>query len=153
MAWIVLTTSNVLRSVTGPERDALAEAATDFEQGDPLVEILADIVREVRGYVAANAQNNVDVDLTKIPEELKGAALSRFRFEAFTRLPIGRELLTQDRVTANENAISLLKDVARGAFAIEQPLTPSSQVIPGGGGVRVVRTGTADHDFSRLGST
>lgn len=128
MSWITLTADDVLRSLTGAERSAVRTAATAEGQADPLLEILGDVVREVRGYVAANTANTLG-DGATIPDELKNAALSRARFESLTRLPVGRSLLTEDRVKANEQAIQLLRDVARGAFRIAQPVTATTEEI------------------------
>lgn len=128
MAWIELTTDDVLRSLTEPEHDVVQEAATGAEQANPLGSIITDVIREVRGYVAGNAANTLGAGAT-IPDELKGAALSRIRFEAFTRLPIGRSLLTEDRVAANSAATQMLRDVAAGRFAVVQPVTATTEVV------------------------
>jgi hypothetical protein len=128
MSWITLTTDDVLRSLTESEHEAVQTAAVSAGQDDPLGAVITDVIREIRGYVAGNASNTLGTGAT-IPDELKGAALSRIRFEAFTRLPVGRALLTEDRVAANNSATQLLRDVAAGRFAIVQPVTPTTDVV------------------------
>lgn len=126
--WVSLTADDLLRSLTGPERTAVQRAATEPGQADPLETILADVVKEVRGYVAAYNGNTLGEGDT-IPDELRGAAVARARFEAFTRLPVGRSLLTEDRVEANRSAVAVLRDVAAGRFRLVQPSTASTEEI------------------------
>lgn len=136
MSWITLSTDDVKRSLTGAEFTALQTAALSSGQSDPFTAILAEVIKEVRGYVAACSENSLGDGLT-IPEELKSATLARVRFEAFTRLPLGRSLLTEDRVEANKAAERLFARVAACTFKLEQPTTVSAAVI-GGGSVSVI---------------
>lgn len=129
MPWVTLTSDDLSRGLTGPESTAVKTAALGAGQGDPVPGIIADVVAEIRGYVAANKANILGAGAT-IPDKLRAAAISRLRFEAFTRLPVGRNLLTEDRVKANEAAISLFRDVAAGRFAIDEPTTPSDESVP-----------------------
>lgn len=151
--WITLTTDDVLSSLSGAEKTAVQTAAKAGGQGDPLAAIVSEITNEVRGYIAARTSNQLSATLTEIPDELKRAALARVRFEAFTRLPVGRSLLTEDRVAANDAAIALFRDVAAGRFSIVQPTIASTAAVASGNAVRLVRSGTARHDFSGLGGT
>ncbi len=128
MPWTTLTPDDLLRGLTGAERSALQTAALGSGQADPLPGIIADVVAEARGYIAANKSNVLGVGNT-IPEKLRAALIARVRFEAFTRLPIGRSLLTEDRVKANSDAVTLLRDVAAGRFAIEEPEVASTESI------------------------
>ena len=89
--------------------------------------MIEQVILEIRGYVAGCASNELG-DGATIPDELKGAAISRIRFELATRLPVA-SLLTEDRRTANANAISLLKDVARCAFRIVPPETVTDDPV------------------------
>jgi hypothetical protein len=129
MPWVTLTSDDMLRALTGPERTAVQTAALGAGQADPLPGIIADVVAEARGYIAANKANVLGEDGT-VPEKLRGALIARARFEAFTRLPVGRSLLTEDRVKANEAAVTLLRDVAAGRFAIEEPAIVSGEILP-----------------------
>jgi hypothetical protein len=128
MPWTTLNSDDLLRGLTGAERSALQTAALGSGQADPLPGIIADVVAEARGYIAANKANVLGEGNT-VPEKLRAALIARVRFEAFTRLPVGRSLLTEDRVKANEAAVALLRDVAAGRYAIEEPAVASAEVI------------------------
>lgn len=129
MSWITLTTDDLNRSLAGPEKAALRTVAVEGAD-DPLETIIAEVINEVRGYVAGNRANTLGAGAT-IPDKLKSAALARIRFEAFSRLPVGRSLLTEDRVEANRSAIRLLERVSEGKFAIEEPDEAASESIAG----------------------
>lgn len=135
MSWITLTESDVITKLSGPEIAAMKTAALQAAQSNPLPEVIAQVVLEVRGYVAA-CQRNTLGDGATIPNELLGAAISRIRFELATRLPVA-SLLTEDRRTANANALSLLRDAAACKFLIVQPATPADDQA-GGPAVEIV---------------
>lgn len=127
MAWITLTEDDIITKLSGPEKAAMNSAALQALQTAPLPEVIEQIVKEIRGYVAACARNTLGDGLT-IPDELLGAAVTRVRFELATRLPVP-SLLTEDRRRANETAITLLRDVAACSFAIVAPATPTSDEV------------------------
>ncbi len=112
-------------------------AALQAAQANPLPPIISQVIKEIRGYVAA-CERNVLGDGETIPDELQGAAISRIRFELATRLPVA-SLLNQDRRDANTAATSLLRDVAGCRFLIVQPVAaapeqaggPSVQIVSG----------------------
>ena len=128
MSWITLTESDVLTRLSGPELSALKTAALGAGQGNPLPEVIAQVVREVRGHVAACDRNRLGEGQT-IPDELLGAALNRIRYELVTRLPVA-SLLTDARREANRDATALLGRVAACQFAIVAPATASAEVLP-----------------------
>jgi hypothetical protein len=134
MAWITLTETDVVTKLSGPEIAAMKTAALQVAQVNPLPGIIAQVILEIRGYVAACTRNLLGLGQT-IPDELQGAAISRIRFELATRLPVA-SLLTDDRRTANANAISLLRDVAKCDFLIVAPVDQSPDQ-PGGASVEV----------------
>lgn len=127
MSWITLTESQVITKLSGPEIAAMKTAALQAAQANPLPGVISQIVKEIRGYVAA-CERNVLGDGETIPDELEGAAISRIRFELATRLPVA-SLLTEDRRTANANALTLLRDAAACRFLIVGPLTPTTDEI------------------------
>lgn len=129
MSWITITEADVVTKLSGPELAAMQSAALKAAQVPPLPPIITEITNEIRGYVAGCAKNTLGSGAT-IPEELLGTAISRIRFELATRLPV-TSLLTEDRRTANANAIALLRDVARCAFAIINPETPAADQASG----------------------
>jgi hypothetical protein len=129
MSWQTITEADVLTKLSGPEIAAMKTAALQAAQVSPLPGIITQVVREVRGYVAACDRNTLGAGET-IPDELLGAAISRIRFELATRLPVA-SLLTEDRRTANANALTMLRDVAACRFQIVVAAAPSDEVVGG----------------------
>lgn len=138
MSWITLTETNVLTKLSGPEISAMKTAALQSGQANPLTGIISQIVKEIRGYVAACARNTLG-DGETIPDELEGAAISRIRFELATRLPVA-SLLTEDRKTANANALTMLRDVASCRFNVVQPAEVAEDQAPGSSAEVVTQT-------------
>lgn len=123
MSWIPLTETEVITKLSGPEIAAMKTAALAPGQPNPLPDVITQVIKEIRGYVAACERNQLG-DGETIPDELKGVAISRIRFELATRLPVA-SLLTDDRRKANDNAIRLLENVAGCKFLIVQPSLPA----------------------------
>lgn len=138
MSWSTLTEAKFLKSCTGAETTAIKTAALATAQAEPLTATLAAVVQEVRGYVAAWGQNTLGEGST-IPGELENAACAIARYRALNRLPV-KSLLTETRIGEYKDAIALLRDVAAGKFALEQPETPTTQVLAGPGIERVDTT-------------
>jgi len=130
MAWTEITEAFVLTKLSGPELSSLKTAALADGQANPLTEIISDVVKEVRGYVAGNPKNTLGAGST-IPDELMIATLAIIRLEMLTRLPGLKGLITPERVDAARSGEERCKDAARGLIAIEQPATASDQVIAG----------------------
>jgi phage gp36-like protein len=126
MAWTTLTAADVKTKLTGPEVSAVQTAALASGQSDPLVEIVEQVVDEVRGYIAAGGYNLGDG--TTVPSKLVSATLSIIRYRLATRLPV-KTLLTTDRVEENKEAIRLLERVADGKFVVEEPTTVSTESL------------------------
>lgn len=127
MSWVAVTEANVITKLSGPEIAAMKSVALQAAQTNPLPEIITQVIREVRGYVAACARNTLGDGVT-LPDELLGAAVSRIRYELATRLPVP-SLLTEDRRAANRDAIELFRDVAACRFQIAGPDTATSETI------------------------
>ena len=119
MSWSAITATEVKTRLTGAELTALQTVALASGQTDPLVEIIEQVVDEVRGYISANTSNTLGASGT-VPSKLISAALAIIRYRLCTRLPV-KSLLTEDRVKENKAAIRLLEQVAAGKFAIEDP--------------------------------
>lgn len=129
MSWITLSESDVITKLSGPEIAAMKTAALQAGQANPLPEVIEQVVKEIRGYVAACASNTLGEGDT-IPDELLGTAISRIRYELATRLPVS-SLLTEDRRRANEDALTRLRDVAACRFALVQPETAAADQAGG----------------------
>ena len=119
MSWSTITSTNVKTRLAGAELTALQTSALASGQADPLIEVTANVIDEVRGYIAANPKNTLGAAST-VPSKLVSATLAIIRYRLATRLPT-KAFLTQDRVDENNAAIRLLEQVAAGKFAVEDP--------------------------------
>lgn len=147
MPWLTITEANILSKLSAPELAAMKTAALGSGQSDPLAEAIADVTREVRGYVAGCSGNTLG-DGDTIPDELLGAAINRIRYELATRLPVA-SLLTDARKEANRDAVALFGKVASCSFRIVPPTTAAA-TQPGGPAVQVVSSTTRQASRSRL---
>lgn len=127
MSWLPLTPETVVAKVNGPELSALRTAALRSGQADPLGEILAEVVQEIRGYVAAGGFALGPADT--IPAKLCGAALVMIRYRLYSRLP-GYRSVTDARWHDNEDAQMLLRQVARGRFRVAEPGEEADTPLP-----------------------
>jgi hypothetical protein len=130
MSWVTITVDLLHEKQLGAEVDAAQTVALAEGKPDPVPGIIAEVIREVRGYVVANPKNKPGPEGT-VPDELLGQAINRIRFEAATRVP-GGALMDEDRRTANRDAWSAMRDASAGRMAIAQPDTVSEEVIAGG---------------------
>ncbi len=128
--WVELTEDDVRTRLSASELSALEGEELAEGQESPLADIVAGVVREVRGRVAACASNALG-DGDTIPDELRHHALALVRFRLCTRLPGMQDLLDDRRTREYEAALSALRDVAACKFAIEQPATPSDEQVAG----------------------
>ena len=125
MNWLLLTPETLQPKVNGPELGALRAAALRGGQPDPLQEILSEVILEIRGHVAAGGFGLGPADT--LPENLLGAALALIRYRLYTRLP-GARSITDARWHDNEDALMLLRQVARGHFQISED-TPAGPLM------------------------
>lgn len=145
--WIEVTEAQVIAKLSGPEISAMKTAALQAAQANPLTEVIAQVVLEIRGYVAACPRNKLG-DGSTIPDELLGAAVSRIRFELATRLPVA-SLLTEDRRSANKDALRLFEQVAACKFLLVQPETADADQ-PAGPAVQTVSTTSRKYGRDKL---
>lgn len=122
MAWIELTESHLGERLAAAELAALQSAAVGA-YGNTVPDVLASVVAEVRGRVAANGRNQLGASGT-IPDELKAAALAIARWRILSRLPGMKSLQDEARRAEYSDALALLAAVADGKFAIQKPSEP-----------------------------
>ena len=123
MPWLIPTETDLLARLSGPELSAYRAAALKAGQADPVAQILAGVVAEVRGYVAGFKSNSLGPDGT-IPDTLLDAAMALVVARLPTRLPV---TLTEARVDAKRDALALLSKVADGKFFVAAPEDPSAE--------------------------
>jgi hypothetical protein len=147
MSWIIIAEADVISKLSGPELAAMKTAALQAAQGDPLPEVIEQVTKEIRGYVAA-CSDNILGDGATIPDELLGFAINRIRYELATRLPVP-SLLTTARTDANSQAITALRDVAACKFKVIGPTTPAEEQAPGAA-AEVVSTTTRKYTRAKM---
>lgn len=116
MAWTTPTADNVNARFTDTEREVFS--GFNAESLDPLPEVIAQCVSEIRGYVAGCASNVVGPD-GMIPERLMGALVSMVRYRLIVRLPTATPAFVEQRRREYEDALSLLDKVAACKFAVD----------------------------------
>lgn len=131
MPWITLTRDDLKTRFSKPELQKLPSAARaeGLTAEAVLDEAVAGVVGEVRGYVAVK---NALGPAGSIPEELKNAALSRIVPLVIGRLPGLTDLMDETRKTGAQDALSLLRRVAEGNFAIVPPAVPAADDLQAG---------------------
>jgi phage gp36-like protein len=114
--WRELTEDDVLGVLSAPEVNAYKIAAAGVGQ-DVLSDILTSVVNHCRGYIADNPANRLAEGVT-LPERTHRPALHIVRFDLLTRLNLN---VSDDRRSANREAIRFFERVAEGKVQIEQP--------------------------------
>lgn len=129
MAWTELTVEDLKPRLLGQELTILQSRGLGEFQGDPVPEVISQVVDEVRGYIAANAKNSLGPAGT-LPPQLKQAAVS-LAIWALAGRPgaAGKIVRSDDRKEQKNDAIALLKAVARDEFKVEQPTELGTEVI------------------------
>ena len=142
--WQEITVNDIKTRLAGAEFAAYTQKALAAGQADPLPDITAQVVREVRGYVAAKG-NAVGDGLT-IPDELLAAAVDMIVFRLTTRLGIS---VKDDRKAANDQAKTLMGQVGRGEFRIVPPTVAAANQA-GGNAISVVSARPQAEGIHRL---
>jgi len=125
MAWQVLDPDDLLSVLTQPERDLFGQGDSASTSPDRLVAIVGWVIDQVRGKVAACAENrDVMGPSGTIPAELYGDAIVIARFQLLTSFPAGKAFLDEGRMRAYSDALKHLDDAAAGKLAIEPVATP-----------------------------
>jgi len=117
--WITLTVADVEQYLLAPQLSALRSAALGQAQGDPLPEIIADVVGHVRAKIASCPRNTLDANPATIPPSLKAQACYTAIFRAQLRIPVLK--MTDHQIKAYDNAREDLNRIASCTDAVEQP--------------------------------
>ena len=124
--WIQMTESDLSDGLTSAEKSAMEDLLKATGQ-DTIAEDLANLTAEVRGFVAAHAPNVMSADASKIPPVARRSAIAILRHDFLSRFPVGRELLTEARVMAYDNAYRTLRGIAKGEPAADIPSDPEEE--------------------------
>jgi len=123
MPWITVTEDHLLRVISSGELEALRSKATAPGQDDPVTAVIASTCLEVQGYVGARYPVG---QAGTVPEQLLNATVAIARWRLLTRLPV-KLMATEARRQEYDDAISLLKDVAAGKFALSVASEPAEE--------------------------
>lgn len=114
MAWVALSVTDILNSLTEQEQSGMSPPAAQSD----LTVIVQSVTGLVRGKVNSNKRNQGHLGPPgTIPDELYAAAISIARFKWLTHLP-GTQLITVDRRADKDEALQLLADAASGALVV-----------------------------------
>jgi len=135
MSWITFTPDELNEYLPAAWLRALRTKALAVGQADPLPELIAEVITQVRtrlasgGYPLEQASNTV-------PPVLRTAVAFMTIALAQARLP-GLALTAEQRAQI-ENAEAMLKKIEAREVAIEAPAVPDSTLSAPGGSIRTV---------------
>lgn len=118
--WITLNEQGLQATLAGPELAAYKTAATAVGQANPVLEIIEQVVAEVAGFIAAS-DNPVTPPAGQVPRNLARASYAIVRYRLITRLPINAQTMLEHRLREYDDALAMLRAVARGDFVIGTP--------------------------------
>jgi hypothetical protein len=87
MQWITLTANDVLSTITTTELDKFSKSVVGGAVPDRIVPILADMVSEIRGYIASCEPNSLSATAATIPPSFKARALAVIRWRLLVTIP------------------------------------------------------------------
>jgi hypothetical protein len=129
MAWEILTTEDVLSEFTVAEASALRTLqGSGSGSGLPFANIdiiVAHAIDEVRGFILAGGYDldpAIDDDPRTIPIGLFEDAIAIARWRVLIAVPSFRQLQTDERKQAFEDAIKKLMLIAAQQFNVEPPV-------------------------------
>lgn len=128
--WITLTVDQLRDRLTSTEVAALRSVQVEGDQTDPAEEALRRSIDEARGYLGVRPESTLGPAGT-VPPQLEGAVLDIARYRLCTRLAVGRigeTLLSESRTQEYKDALRLLRDMADGKFAVEDPVNLSESI-------------------------
>jgi hypothetical protein len=117
MEWKTLEEEDALSGMTIRERDDFAKTSVGVSVTDRLQPIIADLVAEIRGYIATWAPNTLSADANRIPPSFKAKAVALLRWRLLTSIPGYNP--GEARKLEYEKAEQFFRDVARGTIRPE----------------------------------
>jgi hypothetical protein len=114
MAWIPLSTQDILNSLTEAEQSG---TGSESAQSD-LTVIVQSVTGLIRGKVNSAKRNQGHLGpIGTIPDELYAAAISIARFKYLSHLP-GTQLITKERAIDKDEAYEQLQAAADGSLVV-----------------------------------
>ncbi len=100
---------------------ACRTAALGDGQADPVPNIISNVTTRIRAEISGCANNTLDADSTKIPNDLKSLAARIVMREAMSRL---QQSLTDDEREEQRNDLRYLERIARCEVPVAAPDDP-----------------------------
>lgn len=140
MSWEIFTTEDAISQFTQAEAAAIrllqgSGSGWGSGSGDPYANadiIVAKVIDEVRGYIIAGGYDVDETDDRTLPIGLFNDAIAIARWRLLIATPSFRQLQTEDRRIAFDDALKKLLLIAAQQFAPEPPITPNPPVPRGG---------------------
>ena len=139
MSWITLTASDLRAYLVAEQLTALQSEALGAGQADPFTELMPDVVRMIRAYIASNPVNRVDATELTLPPELKLDVTYLVIAPMLGRLGIP---LTKDQSAALDRAHSTLIALRDQKLVVSQPDTAIAPAVQGGPSVELASAPT-----------
>jgi hypothetical protein len=133
MAWVILTTDDVLSEFTPNEAATLRNLqGSGSGPGYANIDVItARTIDEVRGYIMAGDYAIDDANDDTLPKGLFADAIAIARWRVLISAPQLRQLQTEERRKAYEDALKKLGLVADQKFNVEPPEPPTSDLTAG----------------------
>lgn len=135
MAWVVFTSSHVLSEFTPNEAATLRNLqGSGSGSGPPYINIdviVARTIDEVRGFIIAGGYEVDEADDTTLPKGLFADGIAIARWRVLIAAPQLRQLQTEERKKAFDDALAKLNKIAAGEFAVEPPIPPATDITVG----------------------
>lgn len=117
-AWVELLEDNILAVMSETEVRTIRTKLVSSNQEDPVPNIIATVVSDVRAAARANADNTVDSNADKIPPESVRYAAFLVRHSLLSRLDMS---ISDGRRQEYNKAEKFLDDVRTGKFTVSNP--------------------------------
>ena len=130
MSWQVFTTEDAISQFTQAEAAAIRTlqgsgsgwGSGSGEQYANVDIIVAKVIDEVRGYIIAGGYAVDELDDRTLPIGLFDDAIAIARWRLLISTPSFRQLQTEERKLAFDNAIEKLRLIAQQQFVVEPPI-------------------------------
>lgn len=123
--WITLSESDVLAALNNAELTSYRNVAKQEGQSDPLTEVIASVMDDIRGACAAG-ENKLNV--VGIPASLRTTAIDIVIYRLANRVAPN---LAEKRKPAHDEAITRLTKVEEGKRPVEKPDTEAGPIFSG----------------------
>ncbi len=135
MGWVTLTTDDVLSEFTPNEAASIRNMqGSGSGSGPPFTNIdiiTARTIDEVRGFILAGDYAIDETADDTLPKGLFADAIAIARWRVLIAAPQLRQLQTEERKKAFDDALAKLNKIADQQFNVEPPIPPTSDLSAG----------------------